>query len=114
MFALADPSFPEERRLARFEDAGKLMALAAFGDAADASSAIRETVDRILAPAKFVGPLKRDFRDSPVYNAGVESEAHKVGAALITERIFSLFAGRHPTPHLRRLRPQLRLERDVE
>jgi hydroxymethyl cephem carbamoyltransferase len=76
----------------RLEDAGKVMALAAYGDAADAGSGIRDTVERILAPPEFLSAVKRDFRDSPLYNAGVESDAHKVAAALVSERIFATFA----------------------
>ena len=35
---------------------------------------------------------KAEFRDSPVYNAGVEAEETKIAAALLTKRIFDLFA----------------------
>src|SRR5262245_13326340 len=42
LFALADPTFPEGANH-RVEDSGKLMALAAFGDPADATPEIVET-----------------------------------------------------------------------
>ena len=93
LFAIADPTFPEVRALPRDEDAGKLMALAAYGDPADATAEIRDTIERLLVPWEtYVGPPKREFRDSPLYNAGVESDAHKVAAALISERIFAMFS----------------------
>jgi hydroxymethyl cephem carbamoyltransferase len=75
-------------------DAGKLMALAAFGDASDPDPAIAETVERILTvptltPMNFDKP---SYQDSPIHNAGVTSQACKDAAALITDRIFEIFA----------------------
>jgi hydroxymethyl cephem carbamoyltransferase len=91
LFAIADPTFAEDRTFPRHEDSGKLMALAAFGnpDAADAD--VIALVDRLLAIPR-AGVPKREFRDSPLYDIGVEAEATKVAAALITERIFQLFS----------------------
>jgi hydroxymethyl cephem carbamoyltransferase len=93
LYALADPTFPDEGRPhPRVEDAGKLMALAAYGDPAAADPAVAETVERILtAPTMFPVP-KGQFSDSPIYNAEVESEQAKIAAALLTERIFEVFA----------------------
>ena len=60
----------------RLEDAGKLMALAAYGDPRDAEPEIVDTVDRIATSPSVLHPApKGEFRDSPVYNAGVESQA---------------------------------------
>jgi hydroxymethyl cephem carbamoyltransferase len=88
LFGLADESFPDRGEPPRQEDAGKLMALAAFGDAREANDAVRETVERILT-----GPIEKgEFADSPIYNAGVESEACKTAAALLTDRLFEKFA----------------------
>jgi hydroxymethyl cephem carbamoyltransferase len=102
LFAIADPTFADDRRQPRNGDAGKLMALAAFGDPGDATDEIRDAVEGLLArpvdPHTPVGPwgpravAKGDFRDSPLYNVGVESEAFKAAAAYLTERVFSLFA----------------------
>ena len=92
LFGLADPSFSEDAVYPRAEDAGKLMALAAYGDPADADPAITDTVERIInAPAISPAP-KRRFRDSPIHNAGVESEQVKIAAALLTERMFEVFS----------------------
>jgi hydroxymethyl cephem carbamoyltransferase len=92
VFALADPTFPDHARVPRMEDAGKLMALAAFADAGDADEGIAQTVDMLMT-ARSVWPLpKHRYRDTPLYNVGVEAQATKIAAALITKRIFDLFA----------------------
>ncbi len=92
IFALADPLFPKQGLAPRLEDAGKLMALAAFADPGAVDPAVAETVDQILAlPRPYAVPKSR-FEGSPIYDAGVESEAAKGAAALITERIFEAFA----------------------
>ena len=90
VFGLADPRFPAVNSIPRLEDAGKLMALAAFADPQSVEPAVAETVDQILS-APFLQP-KRTYQDSPLFNAGVQSEATKSAAALITERIFEKFA----------------------
>jgi hydroxymethyl cephem carbamoyltransferase len=89
IYAIADPSFPEGGTLPRMEDSGKLMALAAFAESADADVDIAGVVDEVLtAPPTAKG----HFKDSPLYNAGVEAPATKAAAALITQRIFEKFA----------------------
>lgn len=93
LFALADPSFPPMWGEPRLDDAGKLMALAAYGDAAAADASIVDAVDRLLQ-----GPVPRPFHKveafdgSPLLNAGVEAEITKTAAALLTQRIFTTFA----------------------
>jgi hydroxymethyl cephem carbamoyltransferase len=92
LYALADPTFPDGTMLPRSEDAGKLMALAAYGNSDDASPAVAKTVDRILEAWTVYPAPKGDYRDSPLYNAEVESEETKVAAALMSRRIFETFA----------------------
>jgi hydroxymethyl cephem carbamoyltransferase len=91
LYEIADPTFPDDRILERQEDSGKLMALAAYADPADADEAIVDLVDRLLAP-RMRHNLKMSCRDSPLYNAGVETQALKTAAALLTQRIFTRFA----------------------
>lgn len=92
LFALADPSFPDEGALPRLNDAGKLMALAAYASPSDVDADISATVDRVLKTDSVYPAPKKDFRDTVLYNAGVESPATKTAAALLTQRIFALFA----------------------
>jgi hydroxymethyl cephem carbamoyltransferase len=89
-FNLALPKVPPSGHLAFGECAGKLMALAGFAKPSDADPAVAETVEQILlGPPTFV---KREYEDSPLYNAGVTSQECKAAAALITDRIFEIFA----------------------
>jgi hydroxymethyl cephem carbamoyltransferase len=88
LFALADQSVADQGEVPQPEYAGKLMALAAYGDAHEADERIRDTVERILTEPNE----KRAFADSPVYNSGVESEACKTAAALLTDRMFEIFS----------------------
>ncbi len=101
LFAIADPRFPDTGSAHRLEDAGKLMALAAFGDPEASDPGIRDTVERLIA-IEGVHPVpKADFSDSPVYNAGVQSQACKDAAAVLNDRIFEVFrdaAQRHLPP----------------
>ena len=91
LYALADPSFPDVSP-PRVEDPGKLMALAAFGDPDEADPRVVETVEH-LATAPTVTPrLKAQLRESPLYNAGLEAEQTKHAAALLTQRLFGIFA----------------------
>jgi hydroxymethyl cephem carbamoyltransferase len=95
LFALADPTFPDRAPGPRIEDSGKLMALAAYGDPNEADSQITDTVERILAnrdQGLWHPDVKHTFRDSPVYNAGVEAAVTKIAAALLMKRIFEVFS----------------------
>ena len=91
LFAVADPKFPAEWEMPRHEDSGKLMALAAFGDAADADDDVTALVDGLLELRRMPFP-KRVFKDSPLYNVGVQAEQVKIAAALLTQRIFRVYA----------------------
>jgi hydroxymethyl cephem carbamoyltransferase len=91
LFALADPTFPDNATVSRFEDAGKLMALAAYGDPGKVDESAIETIDRMLSLPSLIR-AKRDFRDSPLYNVGVEADVTKHAAALLTNRLFEMFA----------------------
>ena len=94
IFTLADPGFPDRAPEQRLGDAGKLMALAAFADPEDADPDVVALVDQILKLETLYPVPKGQFRDSPLYNAGVESEVTKQAAALISRRIFDIFSDR--------------------
>ncbi|WP_189933503.1 3'-hydroxymethylcephem-O-carbamoyltransferase [Streptomyces sulfonofaciens] len=92
LFGLADPTFPDSGGKPRLNDAGKLMALAAFGDAGEAGPDITNVVERILKQDSMYPAPKAEYQDSVLYNAGVESDACKTAAALLTKRLFETFA----------------------
>jgi hydroxymethyl cephem carbamoyltransferase len=91
LYALADPTFPEGTTFPRLEDAGKLMALAAYGDRETRDASVCRTVDEILSLEALYPVPKDRFRHSPVYNAGVEAPSTVDAAALLSERLFRAF-----------------------
>ena len=91
LFGIADATFPDRGSSHRLEDAGKLMALAAFGDADTTDPGILDTVDRIVALEGVHPAPKHEFQDSPVYNAGVQSQICKDAAAVLNDRLFQIF-----------------------
>ena len=92
LFSLADPSFPDRGSTVRQDVSGKLMALAAYGDVKNAEADIVAVVDRLLTIPVLNPAPKADFADTVLYNVGVESHATKTAAALLSQRIFQMFA----------------------
>ncbi len=92
LFALADPDFPDAAANPNDSDAGKLMALAAYGDADEADPAITEIIERVLTTKDIWPAAKHEFKGTPIYNAGVESEVTKVAAALLSRRMCEIFS----------------------
>jgi hydroxymethyl cephem carbamoyltransferase len=90
LFGIADPAVSEDSVHMRYEVAGKLMALAAFGDAGTVDPKVVETIDDLLARPQL--GAKHTYAHHPVYNAGVEAQVTKDAAALLTDRIFETFA----------------------
>ena len=91
LYGLADPRVPDIAQI-RHEDAGKLMALAAYGDPDAADAEISAVVERILTAPAFFRVSKGSFASTPVYNAGLEAPETKIAAALLTRRMFETFA----------------------
>ena len=103
LFGIADPTFPDRGSSHRLEDAGKLMALAAYGDPDSTEPEVLDAVERILGLPGVDPAPKHLFRDSPLHDAGVESQICKDAAAVLNERIFEVFraaAERHLPPGL--------------
>jgi hydroxymethyl cephem carbamoyltransferase len=92
LFAICDPTFPVTGGFVRLNDSGKLMALAAFGDATSNAPPVTDAVERILALPNLFPVPKGAFADSPLFDCGVTSELCKTAAAVLTERIFQVFA----------------------
>lgn len=91
LFGLAEPSFPDSGEDPPAEAAGKLMALAAFGDGASTTEAERRTIDELLS-MEYVYPFdKARFEGSPLFNCGVRSEQLCRSARYMTDRLFDLF-----------------------
>lgn len=76
----------------RLGDSGKLMALAAYGDPHDPNPEVVRVVDRLLGMEQVYPFPKGSFRDSPLFDCGVQSELAVAAAAVLTRRIFEAFA----------------------
>jgi hydroxymethyl cephem carbamoyltransferase len=98
IYGLADKNLPDTHQGGVvMANAGKLMALAAYGDPNTTDPAAVETVDRIIGVESLLKPgvsrgSKVEWQDSPLYNIGVEHQLTKDTAALLTKRIFDVFA----------------------
>lgn len=90
LFGLGDPTAPDHDCF-RLDQAGKLMALAGLAGAEPVPAAVRETVERILSMPTVNGASKAEFRDSPLYNAGLTSEIFTAAASFLTRRIYEIF-----------------------
>jgi hydroxymethyl cephem carbamoyltransferase len=94
VFAIADPTFLSGS-MPRFEDAGKLMALAAYGDATKADPKLIENI--MWMPLDDMYPFNKDaFMEFPVWNSGVASTEAVNAAAAISLRLFQEFDARLP------------------
>ncbi len=92
LFSLADPTFPDRGRTPRRDGSGKLMALAAYGNPEEADADIKAAVERLLTAPVLNPAPKAEFADTVLYNAGVEADVTKTAAALLTKRVFNIFA----------------------
>jgi hydroxymethyl cephem carbamoyltransferase len=92
LFAIADPTFPDQGAIPSLDDSGKLMALAAYGSPADAEEETSQAIDQILKVDTIYPAPKDQFRHTPFYNTGVTSAATKTAAALLNVRLFDVFA----------------------
>ncbi len=91
LFALADPAFAPYLKYPRLGDAGKLMALAAYGTSGQTNAPVRATVDHLIALPHIYPFNKADFEDSPLYDCGLDDPQLWNAAAYITDRIYKAF-----------------------
>jgi hydroxymethyl cephem carbamoyltransferase len=91
LFALADETFQVDHGDPRLEDAGKLMALSAFGRDAVVSDEERRTVDSLLAVRHLYPFDKAAYRESPLFNCGLRTDALYRAANYLTDRLFEIF-----------------------
>jgi predicted NodU family carbamoyl transferase len=92
LFMIADPSFPSIKGHFRFEDAGKLMALAAYSDRAPATADERELIEFILnRDGLLLGAPKDSFKWTKFHDIGVQSIAFKNLAGKFSDALFERF-----------------------
>lgn len=91
LYGLADPTFPKDVPYHRFEDAGKLMALASFSNRRTPSDEERRLLHFLLD-----GPFRelsayRDLEKSRYYNAGLDDQEFRNFAGIYSDKIFDVF-----------------------
>ncbi len=92
LYALADPSFPTGKGKFRFEDAGKLMALASYGKPGNATKNEANVIDFLLKQKSILLSLdKKELQSTPYYNVGVETQLFKNLARKYSDEIFNRF-----------------------
>jgi hydroxymethyl cephem carbamoyltransferase len=91
LFTLAEPGHADWSYIPSLDDSGKLMALAAYGDPDNVDDDVRELVELFVSPEWTPDPKGR-YKDSGLYNIGVEAQATKDAAALLTQRLFDVYA----------------------
>jgi predicted NodU family carbamoyl transferase len=91
LYGLADPTFPKNGLYPRFEDAGKLMALASFSNRSTPSAEERELLDLLLQ-----GPYRElsahdGIQDWRYYNVGVDDPEFRNFVGIFSDAIFDVF-----------------------
>ncbi len=91
LYGLADPTFPKDGSYPRFEDAGKLMALASFSERRAPSDEEKKLLTFLLdGPYRELSAYE-DLEHSPYYNVGVDDPEFRNFAGIFSDKIFSFF-----------------------
>ncbi|WP_460164766.1 carbamoyltransferase N-terminal domain-containing protein [Pseudomonas sp. S1_G07] len=92
LYGLADPTFNFGPGQIRLSDAGKLMALAAYGEANEIDKDGQYIIDSLLDDSSdFRKFRKDDFKDTPYYNMGFEDPRFATLAFHFSNAIFEVF-----------------------
>lgn len=91
IYGLADPTFPKDAPIARFSDAGKLMALASFSTRSTPTAEENKLTDFLLNSQQVQLSLYEGIQDSPHYNVGVNDPEFRNFAGIFSDKIFDAF-----------------------
>ena len=92
LFALAEPSFPDDGGWPATEYAGKLMALAGWADDQPCSPESQEVVQALLAMRALYPLAKSRFRGSALHDAGPDHPEVRRAARYLTDQLYDRFA----------------------
>lgn len=91
-YGLADPTFNLKKGYSRLGDAGKMMALAAFGKGGEPDVFESKVIDYIINCESAIDTLnKTDLMDNGYYNIGVDSTKFCNLARKLSDRLFNVF-----------------------
>jgi hydroxymethyl cephem carbamoyltransferase len=91
LYGLADPSFPKDRPYLRFQDAGKLMALASFSNRNTPSAEERKLLAFLLDGPYRELSVYEDLENSRYYNVGLDDPEFRNFAGIFSDKIFDFF-----------------------
>lgn len=92
LFGLADPTFPKDSGFSRFNDAGKLMALASFSVRSVPSPEESKLMDFLLQDGLYLKlSAHQDITRERHYNVGVEDPEFRNFAGIFSDRMFGVF-----------------------
>jgi hydroxymethyl cephem carbamoyltransferase len=92
LYGLADPSYPADARKSRREDAGKLMALSAYGRDTAETPEERRLIERLIEHDAAKAALRKaDYRDTPFFNTGLDDPSFRDLARGFQLAIFGRF-----------------------
>ena len=91
LYGLADPTFPKDAPYFRFQDAGKLMALASFSNRTTPSSEERKLIAFLLDDPYRELSTYEDLEYSRYYNVGVDDLEFRNFAGIFSDKIFDIF-----------------------
>jgi hydroxymethyl cephem carbamoyltransferase len=92
LYGLADPSYPIDARKSRREDAGKLMAIAGYGQPSAETPEARALIERLIAWDAVAAPLRKaDFTDTPFCDIGLETQDFRDLARRFQDAVFARF-----------------------
>lgn len=91
LFAIADPAFPTGQPYPRLEDAGKMMALAAYGRELDVLPEDRAVVDQLVGLAHLYPFSKGQYAGSPLFDCGLDNPRFCAAAHYASQSIFGVF-----------------------
>jgi predicted NodU family carbamoyl transferase len=91
LYGLADPSFPKDAPCFRFEDAGKLMALASFSNRCTPSAEENKLLHFLLRGPYRELSAYENLEDWRYYNVGVDDPEFRNFAGIFSDKIFDIF-----------------------
>lgn len=91
VYGLADPTFPKDRAIARFGDAGKLMALASYATRNQTTAGEEDFLTYLMTAPVVRLDHYPGIEQAPHYNVGVEDPEFRNFAGIASDRIFDTF-----------------------
>lgn len=91
LYGLADPTFPKDRPYFRFQDAGKLMALASFSNRSTPTEEERKLLAFLLDNPYCDLSAYKHLEHSRYYNVGLDDPEFRNFAGIFSNKIFDIF-----------------------